>query len=184
MPAKINQSKFLNNRWLIAFLVLSFFLLATATLGMSFYRRYVADYNFQAAKLYVQMLSEEQHKKLENAKLYGEQIINDYPKTTYAGFVNLWLAKEAVGNQDYQNAKTALEWNLTHYLIPELKDISRIRLIRILLEENDLETAKKYLDAIPVNNQPAENYEIWGDYYVKKQDTEQAFAFYQKAQKI
>ena len=117
------------------------------------------------------------------AKLYAEQIINDYPKTTYAGFANLWIAKIEVENGNYQKAKSALIWNQRHYLIPELKNISYFRLIRILLEEGDLKEAKKYLDILG-SKKWAENYELWGDYFVKKNDSPKAFDNYQKAKKL
>ena len=183
MKSKLDQLRGLNNRWFIFFSVIAIVMILLIVVGTC-YKRYYNNHNLQASKLYVQLLDRANKRDIDGARLYAEQIVNDYPKTTYAGFANLWIAKVEVENNNYQKAKSALLLNQKYYLIPELKNISCFRLIRILLEEGDLKEARKYLDILSSGEKRAENYELWGDYFVKENDFPKAFDNYQKAKKL
>ncbi len=129
-------------RWLVLLVVA----VAAATFaGIQGWRMYTGKQSFEAGELYTQLQAAaaaagEQKKVQDIAAALTEK----YPRTGYAVFAALAAAKAAFDGGDALAARTNLQWVIDHARDDETRDIARLRLAGVLLDE------KKYDDALKV----------------------------------
>lgn len=108
-------------------------------------------------------------------------LTNDYAQTPYAALATLILARNDVYQNNYSQAEKRLTWVMKHASTPSLRQVARIRLARVLLQENKAPQVLKILHKI---NDPA--YlpmidETKGDAYAQLNNVVQAKDAYQEA---
>lgn len=81
----------------------------------------------------------------------AEGLLKNYPHTPYASLAALLLAKQAVNQNNLTEASDKLSWVIKHGEDPKLRIIAKIRLIRVLLAENQ---ATQALNIVTANNNP------------------------------
>lgn len=81
----------------------------------------------------------------------AEGLLKNYPHTPYASLAALLLAKQAINQNNLTDASHRLFWVINHGEDAKLRAIARIRLIRILLAENQV---KQALNILTTNNDP------------------------------
>ncbi len=113
-------------------------------------------------------------------ELAGE-IIDKYPRTSYASLAALLSAKVQVEKGEAKNAKVQLQWVAEHANDDALRDLARLRLATILLDEKNYVEAQKPLVAVPVESFKPRFAELKGDVLAAQGKTAEAKASYQSA---
>ena len=100
----------------------------------------------QAAELYSSLLQVEasgDSKKISDA---AHLLMEGFPSSGYASRAALISARASFDSGDVQNAKSRLQWTLDNTKEDELKDLVRLRLAGILLDERKYDDALRLLD--------------------------------------
>src|SRR5512141_41041 len=115
-----------------------------AVQGWQWYTRSQSE---KAAVLYGAVSQSATQNTPDKAKDAGLQLLDKYPGSAYAPRAALLLAKLAVDNKDNATAKTNLQWVIDHASEDELKQIARLRLAYVLLDDKAYDDALRTLDA-------------------------------------
>ncbi|MEK6594221.1 MAG: tetratricopeptide repeat protein [Pseudomonadota bacterium] len=121
-------------------------LAAAAYQGWRYYRHQQAQ---QAVTLYAQMESAERANEKKKAGDIAVQIIDKYAATQYAAMAALASAKLSFESGDLAVAKTRLQWVIEHAREDEMRDVARLRLAGVLLDEKNYAEALKLVEAKP-----------------------------------
>jgi predicted negative regulator of RcsB-dependent stress response len=111
------------------------------------WRWYTRAQSEKAAVLYSAVSQGAAQNSLDKAKDAGAQLLERYPRSAYASRAALLLAKMAVESGDKTLAKTHLQWVIDRASEDELKQIARLRLAYVLLDEKAYDEALRTLDA-------------------------------------
>ncbi|MBA2658142.1 MAG: tetratricopeptide repeat protein [Nitrosospira sp.] len=101
----------------------------------------------QAAELYsslLQLEASEDSKKISDA---AHLLMEGFPSSGYASRAALISARASFDSGDVQNARSKLQWTLDNTKEDELKDLVRLRLAGMLLDERKYDDALRLLDA-------------------------------------
>lgn len=99
----------------------------------------------------------------------------------YGELAALLLAKSAVDAKDFKLAVQQLELALAGSKDAAISDTIRLRLARVLIAQEDFDSAQSYLNAVTNDAFLAERSEIQGDLYIAQADPSEAKAAYQAA---
>lgn len=83
------------------------------------------------------------HKKVRDI---AAQIVDQYGSTPYAALASLAAARSAFDTGDLTDAKTRLQWVIDKAGEEEARDVARLRLARVLIDEKKPEDALKSLE--------------------------------------
>ena len=111
------------------------------------WRWYTRSQAEKAAVLYNVISSAVQTNSTDKAKDAGAQLLDKYPGSAYAARGAMLLAKLAIDAGDRAAAKTHLQWVVDRASEDELKQIARLRLSYVLLDEKAYDEALRTLDA-------------------------------------
>ena len=117
----------------------------------------------------------------DDAIAAGRSIIDGYPGSAYARLSTLVLAKIAVGENDYVQAKQYLRTLIDVADDGEIAQIARARLARILLAEGGVDEASALVTAIPSVDGKERFAELRGDIFVARGDSQTARTMYLQA---
>ncbi len=127
--------------------ILTIIAFVVAAAGIQAWRYYQQSQAQQAAELYgalQQLVPENNAKKIRET---SATIIEKFSSTAYAPRAALIAAKVNYQTGDAQSAKAQLQWVIDHAAEDELKDIARIRLAGMLLDEKNYAQALELLEA-------------------------------------
>ncbi|MCK5888502.1 MAG: tetratricopeptide repeat protein [Methylococcales bacterium] len=153
-------------------------------LGWNFWQDYQKEQASQASNMYEQMLTSIDEGHNEVAQNMSQKITDQYGSTPYAGYGQLLVAKAKVDQNDIEAAKTIFNDLMRNSTSAEIKNIARIRLIRLLystgkneqglqlISEADKSSAKGFLPSYD---------ELKGDLYVALNRFGEARTAYQSA---
>lgn len=108
-------------------------------------------------------------------------LAESYPRTLYASMSALVSARYYFDHRELKDAKAQLEWVLDRSRSDEMKDLARLRLAAVLLDEKAYDQALKQLDAPHGDAYAAQYAALRGDVLVAKSQTKEAKAAYQVA---
>lgn len=116
-------------------------------------------------------------------KASGQAIVlrDDYPESIYAALATFMMAKADVEDGENEKAIKQFEWVLENNKQPEIKDIARLRLARLLLAEERFSDASSQLSQVESKSFTAELEELKGDIYMAQNQPDQARTAYQAA---
>lgn len=134
-----------------------------------------------AAAEYEQLLSELGQGNTEAVIKRGAYLIDSYPATPYSDLAALALAKVRAEAGELPAARARLEWVMEHSAQTELRDLARLRLARVHLQEGNTQQALNVLAALTNAAFSAVVEELKGDVYVVMGDKAAARTAYQKA---
>lgn len=160
--------------WIIIILAVVFF-------GARYWLHHRAVVKEEASEHYFSMLKSEEQKDFTSLKSKATRLINDYSKTSYAQMAALMLAKQAVDEKKLDEAAAHLQWSVDNGTDPDLKNISRVRLIKVLLAQDKLEAALALCENNQKNAWLTLREELRGDIYQKENNPEKALAAYKAA---
>jgi predicted negative regulator of RcsB-dependent stress response len=152
-------------------------------LGWNYWQDHKKAQAEQASMLYSQLIQAIGADKKDSAEKLAERIHEQYPKTEYAVYSGLFLAKLKVQQGDVGKAKTILK-DIAAGSNKELSNIAKIRQVRLMLASGEYEQGLQLIsDVDPATSSSfSGNYdELVGDLYVALDRLDQARTSYQKA---
>jgi len=116
-------------------------------------------------------------KRTEAAALV-DKLFSEYASTPYAVFAALEMAKHSADNDDLEGAKSYLNWVITHAELNGQRDMARLRLGQLLLDQADYQAAQAVANDAETNAFESLFDELKGDIYIAQdQFTEAATAY-------
>jgi len=149
--------------------------------GIQGWRYYRDKQALDAGELYVQLQGavggNDQKKVQDIAAILAEK----YPRTSYAAFAALAGAKAAFESGDAAGARTRLQWVIENAREDEMREIARLRLAGVLLDEKKFDEALKLLEASRADALSALYADLKGDVLVAQGKSAEARSAYQLA---
>jgi len=149
--------------------------------GIQGWRYYRDKQALDAGELYVQLQGavggNDQKKVQDIAAILAEK----YPRTSYAAFAALAGAKAAFESGDATGARTRLQWVTENAREDEMREIARLRLAGVLLDEKKFDEALKLLEAGHADALSALYADLKGDVLVAQGKPAEARSAYQLA---
>ncbi|HRN82175.1 MULTISPECIES: YfgM family protein [Nitrosomonas] len=155
---------------------------AATVAGNRLWNHYKAEQAQQAADLYV-VLQQQVEKGSELVKITdaAHLLTEGFPGSGYASRAALIAARAAGQAGNDQVARDMLQWALDHAEEPEIKDMARLRLASVLVDESKYDQALKLLDAQHAASFTGLYADLRGDALAAAGKTDEARAAYQKA---
>ena len=152
-------------------------------LGVNFWQEHNKSQAEQASALYSQWLQAANTDKKDSVEKLAERLQQQYPKTEYAAYGGLILAKLKVQQGDVAKAKTLLQ-TIAKGPNKELGNIAKIRQVRLMLASGEFQQGLQLINEVdPASSSSfSGNYdELVGDLYVALDRLDLARSSYQKA---
>jgi len=111
----------------------------------------------------------------------GGTLIESYPRTLYASMGALIAARFHFGRNDLKSAKAQLQWVLERSASDELRDLARLRLAAVLLDEKAYDEALMLLEQKHAPAFEAQYAALKGDVLVAKNQAASAREAYRLA---
>lgn len=149
---------------------------AVAGAGYLGYRHYQQGQAEKASALYSDLVKMDGDVK--KIRLAASNIMESFPKTPYAARAALIAAGHDFDAGEMDDARIQLQWAIDHSQEPELRDVARLRLGRVLFDQ------KKYADAIATLDAPHGDAfdglysDLKGDIYAEEGKKDQARSAY------
>ncbi len=115
------------------------------------------------------------------AQRIGEQLIAERPDSAYSAMTALLFAKVSMAEGDLGEARQFLQWVVAHTNVEEVKQIARLRMTRLFLQENRLDEAMGLILNSDSGDFGAAFEEIRGDILIKQGDIAGARSAYTQA---
>src|SRR6266852_9325475 len=119
---------------------------AVAVMGWQGWRWYQHNQAAQASVLYDTLTKAAQAGDAKALRDAGGTLIESYPRTLYASMGALIAARFYFDRNDLKSAKAQLQWVLDRSASDELRDLARLRLAAVLLDEKAYDEALKRLE--------------------------------------
>ena len=135
-----------------------------------------------ASNIYAQMMAAANNNEAEMVRKQASELITNHTASAYAPLASLLLAKLAVQENELAAAQAQLQWALDHAASTEVKHTARMRLLRVMIEQQQYESAAQLLSA--VTDPGAYRYlysELEGDLAMAQNKPEQAAGAYKQA---
>lgn len=148
--------------------------------GYKYWTRYQEQQRTAASVLYMQMSQEVQESRRDTARANGKKLMDDYPRTPYAGMAALMLARLGFEANDQAAARRYLRWAIDHATDAAVKHAARLRLGQLDIANRDYAAAL----ALVQTDAPgfAEEYlELKGDAYAGLGKPDEARKAYNEA---
>ena len=152
-------------------------------LGWNYWQGHKKTQAEQASALYGQLIQAIGAEKKDSAEKLAERIQEQYPKTQYAAFSGLLLAKIKVQQGDLVKAQAILK-DIAAGSNEELINIAKIRQVRLMLASGQYEQGLLLINNVDpaTSSSFSGNYdELVGDLYVALERLDEARSSYQKA---
>ena len=149
--------------------------------GWQGWRVWQANQTQQAGAQYEALLKAAQGGDAKALRDAGGTLVESFPRTLYASMGALVAARFHVDHADLKNAKAQLQWVVERSPSDELRDLARLRLAAVLLDEKSHDEALALLEmkhATPLEGQYAA---LKGDILVAKSKAAEAKAAYRLA---
>jgi len=131
-------------RWgSVALLALA--LVVAAAAGWRYWQTRTLTQNLEAAAVYQKLTQSLAGNDAKGAREAGAMLIDQYQDTAYAPRAALLLAKLNAIGKDLKSAQTQLEWAAAHSKEPAVKDLARLRLAGVQLDQKQYDAALKTL---------------------------------------
>ena len=145
------------------------------------WRWYQANQAAQAAGLYESLARAAQAGDGKALRDAAGSLIESYPRTLYAAMGALVAARFHFDRNDLKAAKTQLAWVIERSASEDFKDVARLRLAAVLLDEKAYDEALKVLDEKHGPAYDAQFTALRGDVLVAKGQPAEARTAYQAA---
>jgi predicted negative regulator of RcsB-dependent stress response len=152
-----------------------------AAAGWRYWQNRVVTQNLEAATVYEQFTQSLKANDAKAARDAGSMLIDQYEGTAYAPRAALLLAKMNVGTKDVKSAQAQLEWAIAHSKEPALKDVARLRLAGVQLDQKEYDAALKTLSGTHSDAFEFRFHDLKGDVLLAQGKSAEARAAYQAA---
>jgi len=149
--------------------------------GWQAWRWYQGSQASQASMLYETLSKAAQANDAKALRDAAGTLVETYPRTLYASMGALVAARYYFDRNDLKTAKAQLEWVMERAPSQDFKDLARLRLAAVLLDEKAHDEALKLLDAKPAAPYEAQYAALRGDVLLAKNQAAEAKAAYKLA---
>jgi predicted negative regulator of RcsB-dependent stress response len=118
---------------------------AIAAAAWQGWRWYQASSATQASTLYDSLSKAAQIGDAKAMRDSGGALVESYPRTLYASMGALTLARFYFERNDPKSAQAQLQWVIDRSVTPEFRDLARLRLAALLLDQKAYDEALKQL---------------------------------------
>lgn len=154
---------------------------ALVVAGIQGWRYYRHSQSLAAVALYEQLEQAERAGDRKKVRDIAGEIVARYSSTPYGAFAALSAARVSFEGGDLAAAKSQLTWVVEHARRDELRDIARLRLAGVLLDEKNYAEALKLVEAKPVDSMAGLYADLKGDVLVAQGKSADARNAYQLA---
>ncbi len=116
-----------------------------AAAGWRYWQNHIMTQSLEAAAVYEKLTASLAANDPKAAREAGAMLTGQYKGTAYAPRAALLLAKLNVAGKDLKSAQTQLEWALANSKEPAVKDLARLRLAGVQLDQQQYDAALKTL---------------------------------------
>jgi predicted negative regulator of RcsB-dependent stress response len=149
--------------------------------GFQGWRYYKGQQLERSSALFAQLAEAERANDSKKVRDIAVQIVDKHGSTPYAGMAALAAAKAGFTTGEIEDAKKHLRWVVDKAREDEMREVARLRLAGILLDEKKYDEALKVLSAKPVEAYVALNADLKGDILAAQGKPVEARAAYQLA---
>lgn len=149
--------------------------------GWQGWRWYQLDQAANASVLYDTLSKAMQANDAKALRDAAGTLVESYPRTLYASMGALVAARYYFDRNDLKNAKAQLQWVIEKSPSDDFRDLARLRLAAVLLDEKAYDEALKLLEAKPGSAYEAQYAALRGDILVAKNQAAEAKAAYKLA---
>lgn len=154
---------------------------AVASVGWQGLQWYRSQQAAEAGAMYYAVQQAAELGDAQKTREAAGRIIEKFSGTTYAEMAALASAGVQVNDGDAQNARAHLEWLVSKGSDPVLRDIGRLRLAAVLLDEHAYADALAQLEVAPVASLKPRFDDLRGDVLAAEGKADRARAAYQAA---
>jgi len=152
-----------------------------ASAGWRYWQNHTVTQSLEAATVYEKLTQSLAANDTKAAREAGAMLIEQYKGTAYAPRAALLLAKLNVGARDLKSAQTQLEWAVANSKEPAVKDLARLRLAGLQLDQKQYDAALKILSATHSDAFAFRFHDLKGDVLLAQGKPAEARAAYQAA---
>src|SRR6185369_3228768 len=145
------------------------------------WRVWQANQAQQAGAQYEMLVKAAQEGDAKALRDAGGTLVESFPRTLYASMGALVAARFHVEHADLKNAKAQLQWVVDRSPSDELRDLARLRLAAVLLDEKSHDEALALLEAKHAAPLDAQYAALKGDILVAKNNAAEAKSAYRLA---
>lgn len=154
---------------------------ALAVVGWQVWNWYQRNQSAQASVLYSTVQKAVAERDTKRARDASGELVEKYGGTTYATLGALMSARLQYDSGDLKTARAQLAWAADHAPDAELRDVARLRLAAVLVDEKAHDEALKILDKAPAEPFAARFHEMRGDALSAQGKAAEARSAYQAA---
>lgn len=155
--------------------------LAVAVLGWTGWQRYQSSQTENATVLYAEAFRAAQANDVPKLQQTANQLTKEYPGLLQSSLATLMSAKADIDKNDGKAARVKLEWVTENASDPLIKDVARLRLAAVLIDEKALDDALRQANAGTTSEYAARFAEMRGDVLIEQGKTEEAKAAFKLA---
>jgi len=166
-----------NGKWVLVVLVL----VVGGYAAMQGWKNYQAKQSTEAAVLFGELMKQVASNDPKRITDAAAAVTSKYASSAYAPRAALVAAQADIQAKDLAGAKTQLQWVIDHAAEDGLKNVARLKLASVLLDEKNYADALKLVDAPHADAYAALYAELKGDLLDAQGKGEEARAAYQQA---
>ncbi len=149
--------------------------------GYQFWKSHQAKQSGEASVLFAEVGNQIASKDPKRVNDAAQALIDRFGSSAYASRAELLAVEVNIQAKDIAKAKTQLQWVLDHAKEDGVKNLARLKLATLLLDEKDFPEAMNLLQAKHPESFDALYSDLKGDVLVAQGKTEEARAAYQIA---
>ena len=155
-------------------------LIASAA-GWRYWQNHTVSQSLEAATVYEKLTQSLAANDAKAAREAGSMLIDQYKGTAYAPRAAMLLAKLNASGKDLKSAQSQLEWAVANSKEPTVKDLSRLHLAGVQLDQKQYDDALKTLAGSHSDAFAFRFEDLRGDVLMAKGKQAEARAAYQAA---
>lgn len=156
-------------------------LLIAGIVGTQAWQSYKVTKRTEAAMMFSELMKQAASNDAKRINDAAAAVIDNYGSSAYAPRAALLAAQANIQARDAARAKTQLQWVIDHADEDGLKNVARLKLASVLLDEKSYADALKLLDATHPDAYTGLYVDLKGDVLNAQGKTEEARAAYQDA---
>ena len=165
-----------NGRFVVTAVVLGL----GSVVGWNAWQDHRQDRAEQASRMYDELTEAALLGRHDDVLVRSDLPIEQFPRSGYAPLAALIGAASAVAREEFPEAATRLEWVVRHASRDTYRDLARIRLARVRIDEGAWDAALAALDAVTSAGFAASAGELRGDLHLARGEAEEARAAYRE----
>lgn len=154
---------------------------ALVVAGAQGWRWYQARQAAEVGALFSVVLQAEQAQDAAKFRVLADELIDKHGNMAVAELTAMLAAKSALDAGDHKAAQGKLEWAVNNGVDPLLRDMARLRLASLLLQDKDFQAALKALEMAPAQAFVARFEDLRGDILFAQGEFEPSRAAYKKS---